>query len=493
MPSSSLRFEMSTGYKIPLAVALGIALSILITVSAHHGYVPDPLGFLDNSLWDFRVEQANWFSHSVKAMALGVVICVFLIVFIRASGISSINLMESLTVVHRPAGKLTVPTAEVCVRKETLQPNGDYRITLQLGETTAKLRISSYHHQKLTELLSSAQQLRENIQLASRSSQPVDEGPNHQLEYSAPNAEADQRAHLILEQIEANPSPSSGYKNILFMLVSAFAFAVAGGFAWGASYTFLLVVGLFIHELGHVLAMRVFKYKNVKMLFLPFLGAVVTGEPRRRNVTKNAIISIAGPIFGTLGGIVSFVAYLFFRHDLLLQFSLLSFFLNAFNLLPFKPLDGGHFLNDVLFSRFPKAQLALDVIAGIGLAYLAFKFETIVLGIIAFLLLISAPHRFALAKLAVQLRKDDRLDGDELDARKVRVIREALCQSIPQLTEAKGEKSLATSVSNVWEESRKKHPRIWTAFALICAYIVLLFGVIPFCLGFILGFTNPTG
>ena len=239
--------------------------------------------------------------------------------------------------------------------------------------------------------------------------------------------------------------------------------------------------------------MRCFRYKNVKMLFLPFLGAMAMGETRRSDATKNAIISLAGPALGTLGAIVSFIAYLFFRHDLLLQLSLLSLFLNAFNLLPFKPLDGGHFLNDALFSRYPKAQLAQDLIAGAALVYLAFRLEAVLLGILAFFVLIGAPQRFALAKLAVRLRHDDRLRGPELDVHKVRAIRQALQQSIPQIAKADEEKALPSWISKVWEESRKKHPDIWTALGLLLAYVVLLVGIIPFCFGFIQGFTNAGG
>ena len=35
----------------------------------------------------------------------------------------------------------------------------------------------------------------------------------------------------------------------------------------------ILVGVLFVHELGHWVAMRVFGYRNLKMFFIPFFGA----------------------------------------------------------------------------------------------------------------------------------------------------------------------------------------------------------------------------
>ena len=37
----------------------------------------------------------------------------------------------------------------------------------------------------------------------------------------------------------------------------------------------LLVLVIVLHELGHYIAMRSFGYSNVKMLFIPMLGAFV--------------------------------------------------------------------------------------------------------------------------------------------------------------------------------------------------------------------------
>ncbi|MDX1653260.1 MAG: hypothetical protein R3277_12250, partial [Brumimicrobium sp.] len=40
----------------------------------------------------------------------------------------------------------------------------------------------------------------------------------------------------------------------------------------------ILLGVLLFHELGHFTAMKLFGYENLKMLFIPFLGAMVSGK-----------------------------------------------------------------------------------------------------------------------------------------------------------------------------------------------------------------------
>ena len=43
---------------------------------------------------------------------------------------------------------------------------------------------------------------------------------------------------------------------------------------------FLVVLILFIHEMGHFIAMKVFGYNGVNMFFIPLMGAMVTGAKK---------------------------------------------------------------------------------------------------------------------------------------------------------------------------------------------------------------------
>ena len=64
----------------------------------------------------------------------------------------------------------------------------------------------------------------------------------------------------------------------------------------------LLVGVLIFHELGHWMGMRLFGYRDVKVFFIPFFGALMTGEPRRVRGCQSAVVLLLGPLPGILLG-----------------------------------------------------------------------------------------------------------------------------------------------------------------------------------------------
>ena len=105
----------------------------------------------------------------------------------------------------------------------------------------------------------------------------------------------------------------------------------------------LLVTVIFIHELGHFIAMKVFGYKSVNMTFVPFVGAYVSGQVINLSKKNKLIVLLAGPVPGIIIGCIIF--YLHQQNFEAAYFKIaLSFLaLNLFNLLPIFPLDGGQF------------------------------------------------------------------------------------------------------------------------------------------------------
>ena len=65
-------------------------------------------------------------------------------------------------------------------------------------------------------------------------------------------------------------------RNLLFLL-SLMAFVLIGTGNSGPSGIVILVVVLLLHELGHLAAMRLFGYRDTQILFIPLLGAAVSG------------------------------------------------------------------------------------------------------------------------------------------------------------------------------------------------------------------------
>jgi Zn-dependent protease len=107
------------------------------------------------------------------------------------------------------------------------------------------------------------------------------------------------------------------------------------------SFVLMLVLVLFIHELGHFLLMKLFKYENVKMLFVPLMGAFVQGKKKQYSQVESLLVVGAGPFPGIILGVL----FLFLFHMNLnanyFLISILFFALNLINLLPLDPLDGG--------------------------------------------------------------------------------------------------------------------------------------------------------
>lgn len=132
----------------------------------------------------------------------------------------------------------------------------------------------------------------------------------------------------------------------LITVVTMSISAVAYAFWLGPWFAIGLVVMLFIHEMGHVVAMQMRGYKASAPVFIPFLGAVIFG-PRMTNRDDEAFIGIGGPILGGLAAAITLGIWFFIEDKesdlavILLMISYVGMFLNIFNLMPIRPLDGG--------------------------------------------------------------------------------------------------------------------------------------------------------
>jgi membrane-associated protease RseP (regulator of RpoE activity) len=121
-----------------------------------------------------------------------------------------------------------------------------------------------------------------------------------------------------------------------FISVAAFSFWFH---SWSFAFGFVLLIA--IHELGHVFEARRQGLKVSLPTFIPFIGAYVTIERAGLTPWRNALISLAGPLFG---GVASGVVYAFGAargSEMLEVLANMGFLLNAFNMLPIGFLDGG--------------------------------------------------------------------------------------------------------------------------------------------------------
>jgi Zn-dependent protease len=120
-------------------------------------------------------------------------------------------------------------------------------------------------------------------------------------------------------------------------LVSVAAYSLWFGWTFAAGFVILL----FVHEMGHVIALRREGIKASAPMFIPFLGAAIFAKSLGESALAEARVGLAGPILGSIGAAVVAVAGALTGSALLLALAYIGFFLNLFNLLPVVPLDGG--------------------------------------------------------------------------------------------------------------------------------------------------------
>jgi Zn-dependent protease len=157
------------------------------------------------------------------------------------------------------------------------------------------------------------------------------------------------------------------------MLVSVAAYSLI----WGWWFAVGFVVLLFVHEMGHVIALRREGIKASAPFFIPFMGAVVWSKSLGRDAVAEARVGLAGPVLGSLGAAACIPIAAATGSDFFRALAFTGFFLNLFNLLPVVPLDGG------------RAMAALSPwmwFAGLfGVLVLAFAFPNPIILLIALL------------------------------------------------------------------------------------------------------------
>jgi Zn-dependent protease len=209
---------------------------------------------------------------------------------------------------------------------------------------------------------------------------------------------------------------SSGMSKLVLLAATAVLFALSFG-ASGSFRTVLLLTGaLLVHEGGHFLGMRLFGYRDVKVLFLPFLGAVTTGREKPTPPHQRIIVYLLGPLPGILLGMLLLLSP-FADHPMVNQAALILLGLNYLNLLPVVPLDGGRVF-EIFFSRWPLLQIAFQVVCGLLLlgASTALQQDRVLfaLGIMVVMNAVQqAANRRLLARLAARMSTRDAAPSEE--------------------------------------------------------------------------------
>jgi stage IV sporulation protein FB len=148
----------------------------------------------------------------------------------------------------------------------------------------------------------------------------------------------------------------------------------------------LLVLVIVLHELGHYIAMRAFGYRNLEMLFVPMLGAYVSGQHESVEPAKRLVVLFAGPIPGLVLGTMFGMLYSYNHQYIFYLLALMFILLNLFNLIPIAPMDGGQILN-ILFPGFQRSlQTIFILLAAAVITYIMVFYKTYILALLILLL-----------------------------------------------------------------------------------------------------------
>lgn len=153
---------------------------------------------------------------------------------------------------------------------------------------------------------------------------------------------------------------------------------------FGWKFALLFVLGIYIHEMGHVAELRRYGIEATAPMFIPGLGAYIRAKQHFTDVRQDARVGLAGPIWGLGAGLVAYGIGLFTGSGLWYAVAKTTGFLNLFNLIPFWQLDGGR-----AFHALNRGQ-RLVAAAVIGLAWWQFRE-----GMLALLLILAVWQVFS--------------------------------------------------------------------------------------------------
>ncbi len=302
------------------------------------------------------------------------------------------------------------------------------------------------------------------------------EGGNAPAEPADPERKPSRELVEELAKI-ANPR-TSWTRNIGTLILTLVVFYSLGFFDSPLEGTLVLIAALLVHETGHLLAMKLFGYRNVQMFFIPFFGAAVSGANVTAAGWKRAMVTLAGPLTGLAFAFAAFVVWLETGSGVAQQTALIFAILNGFNLLPFYPLDGGRFLQEARVARNRYLEAIFRVVLG-GLTILAaVALEAWLLAIVGGFVVLATGYAFKISSVARRLKGTpgfpDAVTPEDVSAETILATGDELARAFPQEIPAPAR---ARQMWSVWEQLNARPPGALATGGVLLLYVLVLVAV----------------
>lgn len=176
-------------------------------------------------------------------------------------------------------------------------------------------------------------------------------------------------------------------------------------------YTFLTIIIIIVHEMGHFLTGYFLKLKVKEISLFMFGGVTIFDEDLNLNIFKELLVVVMGPVVQMLFYMIVYYLYTkgFVSVNTMKKVSTINLILLEFNLLPILPLDGAKILNNILdlilsYDLAHKVSLAVSFLA-LPLVFLFDNKLIIILVVISLLVRLFEEinwHKFRINKLLLE-------------------------------------------------------------------------------------------
>jgi len=171
-------------------------------------------------------------------------------------------------------------------------------------------------------------------------------------------------------------------------------------FLLGHSIASSILIGLFVHEMGHAIAMKKLGYGVKEFYYIPFIGAAVESNKIITRKRHNLIVYFAGPVFGILFSLISLCLFKLSDYAFFNDVYRYGILLNVSNLIPAGPLDGGRIIKFLLMGKnFNKKTYLIYLASNILGLYLIYHFWGF--GIFFFLMLYPTFNELSMVYKAI--------------------------------------------------------------------------------------------